>query len=398
MLEESQAAAGLRPGQQGYRAVLTALAIGGFITFSNFHFTQPLLPVLSEYWQISPVLVSLSVSLTIFTMSACLLFYGSLSDRTGRKNLIVWTSMLAALPTLFAAAAPTFPWLLAARTLQGVFLAGLPAVAMAYVGEEVDTPFVGMVMGLYISGTSIGGMGGRIISGVINDWIGWRAAFLVIGCTTLLGALLMGALLPPSRRFQRSSYSPLHGIRQHLSSVQLWPAFAVGCFWMFAFVGLFNYVGFYLGNEPFHLSPGQVGLLYLTYLSGTITAPLTGHSIDRFGFTGTVSWTTLLALAGVLLTGIHSLFVIIVGLLLFAVGFFMSHVSASGFVSQMAVENKAAATALYLTFYYLGGSVGSTALGVLWTNYHWIGVEFGVAASLLMVIWSSRFMRKRSHE
>lgn len=79
--------------------------------------------------------------------------------------------------------------LLALRVFQGIVLAGLPAVAMAYLGEEIEPASLGMAMGLYISGNSIGGMGGRIIIGTLTGFFNWRIAPGAIGILSLLASL-----------------------------------------------------------------------------------------------------------------------------------------------------------------------------------------------------------------
>src|SRR5690606_35013725 len=128
-----------------------------------------------------------------------------------------------------------------------------------------------------------------------------------LGIVTFLGTAVMGIMLPQSRRFQKSNSNPLIGIRLHLTNRKMWAAFAVGFFWLFNFVGLFNYIVFYLADEPFSLSPGKTSLLFLTYLAGAFVSPLAGRWVKQIGYTAAISWTTLLAMAGIVLTGVQSI-------------------------------------------------------------------------------------------
>lgn len=196
-----------------------ALGVGGFAVFSNFHITQPLLPLFSKEFGVSAVTASLTVSLITFSLSIFLLFFGPVSDAIGRKNVMAFGLLVPSLISVGAFFVPNFQLLLVLRAIQGIALAALPAVAYAYIGEEYDPQAVGVIIGLYISSNSIGGMGGRIMSGFVADMWGWRFSFLVMGLTGLLCFMLFILLLPRSRHFVSHKFS-LHGaveeILQHL--------------------------------------------------------------------------------------------------------------------------------------------------------------------------------------
>lgn len=88
--------------------------------------------------------------------------------------------------TLALAFAPNFETILLLRVLQGVVFAGLPAIAMAYLGEEIDPASLGVAMGLYISGNSVGGLSGRVIIGTLTDFYNWHIGMLVLGIISLV--------------------------------------------------------------------------------------------------------------------------------------------------------------------------------------------------------------------
>ena len=197
--------AGLGPGNPGYRAASLALFITALVTFAMLYSTQPLLPLLAADFRLGPTTVSLSVSLATAGLTLGLPLWSMLSDHYGRRPVILaalWAS--AALAPLIAVA-PNFSLLAAFRFLQGMMLAGVPATAMTYLGEEVRPAALGTAMGLYIAGNSIGGMSGRLAVGFTAQALSWRWALALLGLLVVLLSAAAQRLLPPSRQAARRS-------------------------------------------------------------------------------------------------------------------------------------------------------------------------------------------------
>ncbi|HYQ38821.1 MAG TPA: MFS transporter, partial [Pseudomonas sp.] len=259
-------------GTAQFRRTSWALFVGGFATFALLYCVQPMLPVLSAAFALSAAQSSLVLSASTVTLAAGLLFTGPLSDALGRKPVMVAALAAAALCTLLAPLMPNWHALLAMRALLGLSLSGLVAVAMTYLSEEIHPQHLGLAMGLYISGNAIGGMSGRVISGVLVDFCSWQAALACLGALALLAALLFWRLLPDSRHFRPTplSFANLaHGLRLHLSDRGLPWLFVEAFLLMGGFVTLFNYIGYRLLAAPYQLNMSLVGLLSVVYLSGT---------------------------------------------------------------------------------------------------------------------------------
>jgi len=373
------------PGTAEFRRTSMALFIASFITFANVHLTQPLLPVLAEEFGVSPAAASLTVTVTIFSIGFALLIYGPISDAVGRRPVMLWTMLLGVLPALLAPLVTTFNQLILIRIAQGLLLAGLPSVAMAYLGEEISPRALGLALGLYISGNSIGGMSGRIVSGTVAEAYSWQAAFVVLGLIGLSGVLLFYFLLPPSHHFvprPAGLRSGAAAMLEHLGNVTLLKAYGIAFLLMFSFMGVFNYITFRLSGPPYNLSPAALGWLFLAYLAGTVSSTLTGRIVDTAGHrTGAVLGVSI-ALTGVALMFAPALWIIIIGLVVFCFGFFAAHTTASAWVNSNTDQSRASAAGLYLIFFYAGGSFGSTGLGFFWHSWGWPGVTAGVSAAL----------------
>ncbi|MDF2629841.1 MAG: rane transport protein, partial [Symbiobacteriaceae bacterium] len=268
--------------------------------------------------------------------------------------------------------------------------------AMAYLAEEIDIRHLGVAMGLYISGNSVGGMAGRIVSGIVADIWNWRAAVGAIGLISLACSLWFWRTLPPSRHFRPQPLSLrrlLSSLLQSLRDPGLRMLYATAFLIMGSFVTLFNYISYALVAEPYHLSHALLSWIFLLYLVGTFSATWMGRLSDRYG-RRQVLWIGIgLQLAGALVTLFIPLALKVLGIAIFTFGFFAAHSVASGWVGERAAD-KGAASSLYLFFYYLGSSVAGTFGGTLWARFGWGGVVALIAAFLVAGLVVAGLLRR----
>ena len=386
----------LRAGTPGFRRANWALFAGGFATFAVLYCVQPLLPVLAKAFGVSAASSSLVVSLATGTMAPAMLAMSVLSDARGRKAVMGTSLTLAALLSLGAAAAPSWTSLLVLRTVLGLALAGLPAVAMAYLFEEVDAESLGVAMGLYISGNAVGGMSGRLMTGVLTDLFGWRVAMGIIGLMAAAATVLFWIALPASRHFQPRRLGPgelLGSLGRHLREPGLRRLFAMGFLLMGCFVTVYNYIGYRLLAAPYGLSQSAVAMIFIVYLVGVFTSTWAGKLTGKYGRRQILGWPLALMLAGVALTLFAPLTLVVAGIILVTAGFFAGHSVASSWVGRRAEGARALASGLYLFFYYMGASVVGWLGGYAWSGWAWPGVAAvtgAVSLAGLAVAWNLR--------
>ncbi len=366
----------IQSGTDVYHRVNLALFVAGFVTFITLYDMQPLLPVFSREYGVAPALGSLPLSISTCTLAIAMLFTGTLSETWGRKQIMTGALFVISFLALLSAFSHTFVSLLLVRLLQGFALAGLPAVAMAYLGEEMDAASLGPAMGLYISGNAVGGMTGRIFTATMTDLVSWRAALGAIGIICLLSSWVFMKSLPPSH-LQRRPFVARYlvtSLGYHLKEPKLRCLFGIAFIAVGSFVTLYNYITFRLLAAPYLLSQSHVSLIFLVYLLGSMSATGIGHLVNRFGRVPTIRFSLFAMAAGATLTLATPLPLIVAGVGLFTCGFFSAHAIASSSVSRMATTARAQATALYLFFYYVGSSVAGTVGGLFWNTWGWGGV------------------------
>ena len=322
---------------------------------------------------------------------------GPYSEWVGRRGLMAVSIAAASLCDIGAAFAPDWHILLLLRTVEGYALGGVPAVAMAYLAEEIEPGGLGTAMGLYVSGTALGGMSGRVISGFVADAFGWRGAILAIGLMGLALALVFAALLPQSRNFvAKPGFRPRYHFAAwftHLRHPGLPALFAIGGLVMGTFVTVYNYAGFLLAAAPYRLSPAQTGLIFTVYVAGIFSSSLAGWFSDRMGRLTVLLASIGLGLAGIALTLLAPLPLVILGITCITASFFAAHAVASGWVGRLAASDKGHATSLYLLVYYLGSSIAGSLGGWFWARNGWPGVATFCGAMLLAAVLISLRLR-----
>jgi len=391
---------GYRPGSSGYRRVSLSLFAAGIATFAELYSTQAVLPELADEFGLSPSASALSLSAATLGIGIALLAVGPLTESLGRTPLMRASLVAASIVGILCAMAPNWPVLLVLRFLQGVALAGFAAVAVAYLREELDPAHHGRATGLYVGGTAVGGMIGRLLSAGVADAFGWRWGVAAVAALGVMCAVLVLILLPASRGFQPST-GGLKGAWARTRAVSTDPGllliYAVTATAMGGFVATYNALGFRLAESPYFLGVGVASLVFLTYALGSVGSSVAGALVDRLGRRAVLPLCLVVALIGLALTLAEPLWVVVVGIALETGGFFAAHGVASGWTSARAAllaKAPGQAGSLYLLAFYLGSTVFGTLSGVAWSRGGWTAVVVVVGVLFVISIGCSLALRR----
>lgn len=379
----------MEQGTAAYRRANLAFFAAGFNTFAILYSTQTLLPQFTKDFHVSPALASLSLSLTTIALAFSMLFFGSLSEAWGRKPVMIASLLAASLLSILTACSTSFEGMLLFRIIQGIALGGLPSIAMAYLGEEMSPRSLGVAMGLYISGNSLGAVCGRILAGVLGDYFNWHVAMGSISIISLLASVIFWLTLPKSRHFRPRplEFGKLFAsLVSHLKDPGLLCLNGIGFLILGSNVALYNYMGYVLIAPPYSLSQTLVSWIFVVFLVGMFSSVWTARLAERFGQQRALIFSLLLTLAGTCMTLDPHVWSKILGLPIQTAGFFGSHSIASSWVGRRALHDKAQASSLYLFFYYAGSSIGGTAGGAFWSAFGWGGVVAMIAGFILTAI------------
>ncbi|MGA2499103.1 MAG: MFS transporter [Tepidisphaeraceae bacterium] len=386
----------------GYTALRAGVTIAGFCTFLQVYATQPLLPVIRKAFAASELQAAMTVGAASLAVALAAPLVGIMADAIGRKRVMVPAMLAMSIPTILGATSHTLAQLVFWRFMMGLCIPGIIAVMLAYIAEEAADS-AGAVMGSYVSGTVLGGLLGRFLAALVAARFGWRAALVVLGVVSFMGGLAVWRLLPRSRVFvpQRHAAEALRAMAGHLRNPRLLATYLVGFNALFTLLGTFSYINFHLAGQPFHLGTVALGSVFFVYALGVVVTPVAGIWIDRVGYRRALLAAACIAIAGAWLTLTPVLWIVIAGLAVLSTGMFICQAAASSHVGAAAGGSRSAAAGVYVCFYYLGGFVGATVLGVVWRYAAWPGCVATVTLMQLIAgaaAWRYFADRRQTHE
>ncbi|MCB5281302.1 Inner membrane transport protein YnfM [Arthrobacter sp. ES1] len=369
-------------GSAAYTKILAGLAFAGVATFAQLYSTQAVLPMMATELQVTAAEAALTISVATAGLAVTVLPWSFLADRIGRVRVMMWGISAATVLGLMVPLAASLPILLGLRMLEGMALGGIPAIAIAYLHEEVNKAHAALAAGTYVAGTTLGGLAGRLVAGFVGELWGWRAAALAVSLLAAAAAAMFLLLVPRARGFTAATAGGFRGalrtLAGHARNPRLMALYIQAFLLMGGFVAVYNYLGFRLSGEPFGLPATIVSLIFLAYLAGTVSSRWAGGLTARFGRRTVLIAGTMLMVAGLALTLLQLLAPILVGLLLFTAGFFAAHSVGAGWTGVIARTGRAQAASLYNLAYYLGSSVIGWAGGLVFQSLGWAALALAV--------------------
>lgn len=389
-----------------YRRALVTLFLGSLVAFGAEYCIQPIIPVLAHEFSLSPTTVSLAMSFGTAGMSAAMLVIATLASHLERKKIMTLAITVASVLTLGIAVSTSFELILAMRLLQGLLLAGFPALAVAYVNEEFDSKIIGMVIGVYVSACSIGGLSGRVIISTLTDFFSWRIGLGMVGLVYLGICFIFWRYLPATTKQVEKGKIHLHLGREFkmiFTNFRLIMLYFIAFAVVGVFLCTFNFITYVLMQPPYQLSQTAIGFIFVIYLFGSVGSAVMGRLSDKYGHGRILSLSCLILLLGIVMTVADSLLLKIAGLAILTYGFFGAHCNACAWSGKIAQCDKAQASSMYMFFYYMGASIIGSGGGWFFSHFGWYGVicfmgslvALAFAASVILTIKDKRVAEQR---
>jgi YNFM family putative membrane transporter len=409
-----------RPGEPGYRLLLTATVAAAVSVFATFYSPQPMIGVLARHFMIPSSTATWAVSITALSLGIGMVLAVPLSRRWGRARVLKGSVVATAVLATLCALAPNWPALLVLRALLGLAAAGTPAVALAYIREEVHPLFHPRASGIYIGGAGLGAMAGRVVTGGVVAFAGWRWSFGAIAILSGLCALVVMVCLPAARYAAsheasakaRSASIPLSDAPTNdvgafwraLCDRRLLALYLIGAVLMGAVMAVYDVLALRLSAPAFGLSLFAASFAFCDFPIGSAGSVIGGHLAERLGYSRVILLGSIVATVGLLVTLSHSLPLVILGVAAFIFGFFEAHGVASGWAASLGHHLQATtqASTLYMLAYYIGGSLFGAVGAALWVSAGWpavvaVGVAlFLIAAGIGAVLLVDERRRARS--
>ncbi|MDX2107226.1 MAG: MFS transporter [Candidatus Melainabacteria bacterium] len=372
---------------------ILGVSLAGFSAYLNLYATQALLPVFTKVFHVTRAETGLTLSATTAAIAFAAPFIGLLSDRRGRKPVVVTSIFLLVVPCLLAAFANNLSELIAVRFVQGLILPGVLAILMAYVGEEWCKRGAGFAMSVFISLNILGGFLGRLIPGLIAANFGWRNAFVASAILCFFCGVAVLKILPSSSAFAPSKGGlNLDEAREHLKNPQTVSTFFIGATILFGIIATFTYLTFHLAEAPYSLDENLISWLFAVYLIGVVVTPMAGRFIDRITPKRSFLIAQALCITGLLVTLIPNLMAILIGLCISCTALFICQSANQAALRGFASKGLCTATGIHACFYYLGGGLGGYIPGLVWDQGGWSACAFVIIAANTLAALTAMFI------
>lgn len=364
-----------RPPRSGPGRLTAALFAGGIATFAELYAVQAVLPGLAAEFRLGESQATLAVSVATGALAISVLPWAALGDRLGRARAMRVSAIVAAASGLLVAAAPSFEVLLVLRAVSGAALGALPALAVAHLVSSAPPARVAGIGGLYIAGTTIGGLSGRVLTGAVGGLFGWRWGLVTTALFVAAAAAVFVVLLDsgPKARPRRDRPGQWSRVRLALADRVVWVFYAQAFLLMGAFVTVYNLLSFRLLGDPYRLPASVVSLLFLTYLVGTVGSSGVGRLVGAFGRRRVLAGAGLTMAIGAAITLPTPLWCVLAGLVVLTFAFFVAHAIAATWAGERVPAARSQASAVYSLAYYSGSSLVGLVGAALYARFGWTG-------------------------
>lgn len=358
-------------------SILWTLAIVAGISVANLYYNQPLLNMIRRELGVSEFRTNLISMVTQIGYALGLLFIIPLGDLYQRKKIIITNFALLILSLLAIALAPNIHIILLASLVTGI-CSVIPQIFIPIASQFSKPEHKGRNVGIVVSGLLTGILASRVISGFVGELFGWREMYYIAAALMLVCAMVVLKVLPDIRPTFKGKYGELMKslfllLKEYpqLCIYSLRAALAFG-----SFLAMWSCLAFKMGQAPFHAGSNVIGMLGLCGIAGALSASLVGKyvkrvGVRRFNFIGC----GLILLAWLLLfLGENSYFGIVGGILLIDIGMQCIQLSNQASIFELCPGASNRVNTIFMTTYFVGGSLGTFLAGSSWQAFGWHGV------------------------
>lgn len=341
------------------------------LCFAALYMPQPILPVIAAYFSLDITSAALVTSVTMIPLGLLPVLYGLLLNRIRIEQLLTACLFSLALATLLIALATNIQTVLLGRFIQGLLLPGLFTCLMTLAGRTSPFDSIKRAINFYVCFSILGGFSGRILSGLFSYFFSWNTAFYLLSFLLLIQWLYFLSINKQSRK--SSQLIQVANLSSVIKSKTNAHSFIYIFLVFFLFASLLNFIPFRIVEITGELNEFTISFIYLGYLVGAFIA-FKCESITRF--MGSEGRAVLLAQILLLLASISTLLDLylasFVAIFILCFGFFLLHSVLSAFLNfQNENADRSLVNSMYISSYYLGGSIGAFLPGFIYSNYDW---------------------------
>lgn len=358
-------------------SMLWTLAIVAGISVANLYYNQPLLNMIRRDLGVSEFRTNLISMVTQIGYALGLLFIIPLGDLYQRKKIIITNFALLILSLLAIALAPNIHIILIASLITGI-CSVIPQIFIPIASQFSKPENKGRNVGIVVSGLLTGILASRVVSGFIGELFGWREMYYIAAALMLVCATVVLKVLPDIRPIFKGRYSELMKslflLLKEYPQLRIYSVRAALAFG--SFLAMWSCLAFKMGQAPFHAGSNVIGMLGLCGIAGALSASLVGKYVKRVGIWrfNFIGCGLILSAWLLLFIGENSYFGIVAGIILIDIGMQCIQLSNQASIFELCPGASNRVNTIFMTTYFVGGSLGTFLAGSSWQAFGWHGV------------------------
>lgn len=372
-------------------SLLTAILFWcGLVIVASNYLTIPLMSIFSEDFHTSMANTAWTGSAFSLCYAIGCLFTGPLSDRYGRKQVMLTGLVILTMVTFILPIFSSLAWVIAWRSFQGFAAASFAPVAIAYVVDKFPLEKRVTAIGFISSSFLISAIVGQIFSSYISEQFKWQSVFYYFGGIYFLTAVLVLILLPKTAARQENTNLKFMFTQffRLLTDKRLVQVYSIAVTLLLTFVAFYTILGEYLTNE-FGMSADGILYIRIIGLIGMLFAPFAGKLTSQFGLMAVLRAALIIAVLGSLIIGINSNSVFLVFMsIIFVAGIALTVPTLISLIGQLGGKNHGAAVSLYTFILFVGASLGPMIAVLLLqvANYEMAFVCLAILLEISLII------------
>ncbi len=366
--------------------------LSAIVTISSIYVTQPIHPLFVEIFEISISQVTLFTSVTLLALAFSPIVYGYLLEKFDVRIILIFALTCIGILQCLLCLSQDYNTFLILRILESLMIPASLTASLTIL-TRLDSKNIQKYVSIYVASTVFGGAISRIGSGVITSLFSWQVTFMLLGITTLSVAL-MSYRIPKSNKINSSKITPK--IFLDFLGDKRYALLYIGAFLvLFCFQGALNLMPFEIKAIYPNISSAEIGFLYTGYVIGIITALLANFiiKISKGALNAIIFGFIIFGIAPLLML-IRDFWWMFFSVFVICIGMFIVHSVLSGFINSLQKDKKGITNGLYLTFYYAGGTCGTTLPSYFYNAFGWEVLCFVLSGVLFGSAWLFYMYRK----
>ncbi|MED1797736.1 MFS transporter [Brevibacillus porteri] len=371
--------------QRNYSLMTAILCWSGIVVMSSLYVTIPLMTIFADLFRITLTQAAAAGSAFSVGFAIGCLIYGPLSEKYGRKKVIVFGLIALTLFSLLLGSANHFAWIIVLRSLQGAAAATFSPVALAYAVEMFPAEKRVTAIGFISTGFLAAGIIGQVISSFMSQQYSWHAVFYMLAALYFVTLLVVMRWLPKeeSPLTTVNIWDPIKRIPSMFKRKNIVLSYIIALVLLMSFVNMYTVLGSYLAGPDFGLSNKEILLVRTIGVVGMLISPLAGGLAKRFGLRTVLRFGLGLAVVSMASLGMISNLSLLIGTsVLFVAGIALSVPSLITLIGQLGGKSRGIAVSVYTFILFSGTSLGPI-LSIRIMNVGSYGLTFVLLAIVL---------------